>query len=160
MPMRSGKVLSALTLTIVVSVMVSGQQPANSPRSEALASARAIFEKYVALERAFNPALADLYAAEAIIKNKRTYPTGQVREITIPVAQYRELIRQGMPVAKQRGDANTYSNCRYSTTGARVRIGCSRYSELKKYSSPMSLVVGPGANGEWLVFEEISESQP
>jgi hypothetical protein len=119
-----------------------------------------VFEHYVTLERAFDPAMADLYSSDAVIKNRRTYPTGQVREITFGPAQYKDLIRQAMPVAKLRGDINLYSACKYTAEAGRVRIGCTRYSKLKKYSSPISLLVGPGTNGEWLVFEELSESQP
>ena len=119
-----------------------------------------VFERYVTLERAFDPAMADLYSRDAVIKNRRTYPTGQVREITFGAAQYKDLIRQAMPVAKLRGDINVYSACKYTAEADRVRIGCTRYSKLKKYSSPISLLVGPGANGAWLVFEELSESQP
>jgi hypothetical protein len=101
-----------------------------------------------------------LYSDAAIIKNKRTYPGGQVRELSMPAPQYKELIRQAMPLAKARGDRNTYSECKYEEAAERVRIACQRYSELKKYTSPLVLVVGPAPGGDWLIFEELSESQP
>jgi hypothetical protein len=122
--------------------------------------AQALFKRYVALEHAFDPAAADLYSDSALIKNKRTYPTGEVRELSIPATKYKELIRQAMPLAKMRGDRNTYSECKYDQAAERVRIACLRYSELKKYTSPITLVVGPAATGDWLIFEELSESQP
>ncbi|MEO5895996.1 MAG: hypothetical protein ABIS06_09870 [Vicinamibacterales bacterium] len=121
--------------------------------------ARAFFDEFVRLEQAYDVKVADLYADDAVIRNKRTYPTGDVREMRFPAAQYKALIRQGMPVAKQRGDRSAYSRCAYEPVGARVRISCSRYSELKKYTSPYTLVVGPGRSG-WLIFEEHSESRP
>lgn len=65
-----------------------------------------------------------------------------------------------MPLAKARGDTSTYSDVKYTPEGERVRITCTRFSELKKYSSPLSLLVGPGKDETWLIFEEISESQP
>ena len=125
-----------------------------------LDEAQALFKRYVALELAFDPAAADLYSDTAVIKNKRTYPTGQVRELSIPAPKYKELIRQAMPIAKARGDRNTYSDCKHDEAAERVRITCSRYSELKKYTSPITLVVGPAPTGQWLIFEELSESQP
>jgi hypothetical protein len=152
--MNRNGIVSALIVVTVGCRVVSAQD------ERSIAAARAMFDKYVALERAFDPAMAGLYASDAVIRNKRTYPTGQVREITLPATQYKQLIRQAMPLAKQRGDTNRYSECEYSPEGERVRIKCTRYSELKKYSSPMSLLVGPGPKGDWLVFEEISESQP
>ncbi len=125
-----------------------------------LEQAQALFKRYVALEHAFDPAAADLYADTAVIKNKRTYPTGEVRELSIPAPQYKDLIRQAMPLAKARGDRNTYSNCKYEKAAERVRITCSRHSELKQYTSPIALLVGPGSTGDWLIFEEVSESRP
>jgi hypothetical protein len=125
-----------------------------------VATARALFDKYVAMERAFDPGLPDLYAADALIWNRRTYPTGQVRELTIPAGQYKELMRQSLPLAKAQNDTSRYSDCSYEPEAERVRIKCTRYSERKNYSSPIELLVGPGSTGEWLVFEELSASQP
>jgi hypothetical protein len=41
-----------------------------------------------------------------------------------------------------------------------VRIVCSRFSVLKNYTAPISMLVGPGPAGTWLIFEELSESRP
>jgi hypothetical protein len=122
--------------------------------------AKAFFERYVQLEKTFDAAAADLYADDAVIKNKRTYPNGQVRELTLPAAQYKSLIRQTMPLAKARGDTNSYSGISYTKEGSGVRIRATRFSNLKKYSSPISLWVTPGSDGRWLIREELSESQP
>lgn len=125
-----------------------------------LAQAQALFEKYVALEHAHDGAIADLYADAALIRNKRTYPTGAVRDVTLPAESYKALIRATMPLAATRGDISTYSAVSYTHEGERVRITATRFSELKKYSSPISLLVGPSKSGSWLIFEELSESQP
>ena len=119
-----------------------------------------LFAQYVALGHAYDPALAELYADDALIKNKRTYPTGEVREITIPAPKYKALIREVMPFAKARGDRSTFSQVSYSPEGDRVRIRASRFSELRKYASPVSLLVGPSARGGWLIYEESTESRP
>jgi hypothetical protein len=131
---------------------------ASAPGSEAVA--RQLFEQYIALGQAYDARLADLYADAAVIRNKRTYPTGEVRELTMPAPRYKTLIREAMPIAKARGDRNTFSNVRYTSEGARVRIHASRFSELKNYTSPISLLVGPSPTGTWLIYEEISESRP
>ena len=55
-------------------------------------AARQLFEQYVALGHAYDPTIADLYADDAFIKNKRTYPTGEVRELTMPAGKYKALI--------------------------------------------------------------------
>jgi hypothetical protein len=131
-----------------------------APAQASETAARQLFERYVALGHAYDPSLADLYADDALIRNKRTYPTGEIRELTMPAAKYKALIRSAMPLAKARGDRNTFSDVSYAAEGDRVRIRASRFSELKKYTSPISLLVGPSANGTWLIYEEVSESRP
>ena len=140
----------------LLSVMVVGVMAAPASND----AATQLFERYIALGHAYDVSIADLYADDAVIKNKRTYPTGEVRELTMPAANYKTLIRQAMPLAKTRGDRSTFSNVKYTAEGPRVRITASRFSELKNYTSPISLLVGPSANGRWLIYEEISESRP
>jgi hypothetical protein len=148
----------------VVALMIA--LAAVSPRAaqgglsgEARAKAEQALERYIALERAFDPAIADLYADDAVIRTRRTYPTGEVRDLTISAADYKALIRRTVPLAKAAGDISRYSGCTYAPEGGRVRIACARYSQLKDYTSPISLLVGPGPDGAWLVFEELSESR-
>jgi hypothetical protein len=145
-----------LNILVATSLLLLSPPATNAPH----ASAKALFERYVALEHAFDPGIADLYADTAVIRNRRTYPTGQVRELTMPAPKYKELIRAAMPLAKARDDRSTYSGIQYATEGNGVRVKATRYSLLKKYASPISLLLAPDGKGRWLVFEELSESQP
>lgn len=147
-----------LLLTLLVGLSVA---PLLNPQSAGpVDQAKDFFARFVELEQAYDITVADLYADDAVIRNKRTYPTGEVRELTLPPAQYKQLIRQAMPLAKSRGDRSTYSKCGYKAEGANVRITCSRYSELKKYTTPYTLLVGPTRTGKWQILEELSESRP
>lgn len=148
--MKSLAVALAASLAFLISAALAG------PIDEA----KALFQRYVSLERAFDPAVADLYADDARIKNKRTYPTGQVRELSMPAPQYKTIIRQTMPLAKAKGDTSTYSDVTFTEEGGGVRIHATRFSDLKKYSSPISLLLAPDSAGHWQVKEELSESQP
>ena len=123
-------------------------------------AAAQLFQRYVALSRAYDAGLAELFDDNAVIVNKRISPSGDVREMTLPAARYKMLLRKALPLARERGDRSTYSNVRYAREGERVRISASRYSELKKYTSPLVLVVGPAPGGRWLIYEEHSESRP
>ena len=133
---------------------------AGTSSATSIDDAKVFFDRYVRLEQSFDPAVADMYAEGAFIKNTRIYPTGQVRELTMPANKYKALIRQAMPLAKLRGDTNIYSDITFSKEGSLVRIRAMRFSTLKKYSSPISLLVGPDNTGRWLIHEEISESRP
>jgi hypothetical protein len=116
---------------------------AHAADSASVAQAQRLFERFVQLSQVFDARVAELYDDTAVIRNKRTYPTGEVRELAIPAPQYKELIRNAMPVAKARGDRNTYSDLKYASEGKGVRITGIRYSELKRYSSPISMLVEP-----------------
>jgi hypothetical protein len=65
---------------------------AGAPSADGRAKAEQLLNRYIALEAAFDPAVADLYADDAVIRNRRTYPTGEVREATVPAAQYKAWI--------------------------------------------------------------------
>lgn len=134
---------------------------AAAPAAPALAEAKKLFDQYVSLEQAFDPAVADLYADEAVIQNRRRYPDGQEKTMSLPAPKYKALIRAAMPTAKARGDKNSYSDVKYAPAErGGVRITAQRFSELKKYTSPLSLLVKADARGKWLIYEELSESQP
>jgi hypothetical protein len=135
---------------------------ANSSAAEQadMEQAKRLFDRYVSLESAFDAGVADLYADSAFIKNTRRYPDGQARTMSMPALTYKTLIRQGMSRAREMGDSSTYSDVKMKLEGERVRIDATRYSNLKQYSSPLSLLVGPDASGNWLIYEEISESRP
>jgi hypothetical protein len=122
-------------------------------------SAKQLFARYLALEQAYDPGVAELYADEALIKSRRSYPMGEPRLTTIPTPSYKTLLRDLMSAAKARGDRNAYSNVTYEVEGAFVRINASRSSELSKRTSPISLLVGRSPSGKWLIYEELSESQ-
>lgn len=150
--MKRFRQLAAIIAVACVAQMAGAQS--------GVAPAKQLFQKYIALGNKFDPSLADLYSDKALIRNTRRYPNGQKRTIEIPAAKYKELIRSTMPVAKARGDRNRYSYVKYRREGSNVRISATRYSLMKKYSSPISLLVGANDKGEWLVVEEISESIP
>lgn len=152
--MRPPTVVLSLLLSLSAAVLPA---QADGPAME---MAEHVFEQYVKLEQEYDSAVADLYADDALIQNTRRYPTGQSRTLTFEAPKYKELIRQAMPVAKARNDANDYLDVKYAAEGERVRITCRRYSRLKQYFSPLSLLVGPGPDGRWVIVEELSESQP
>ncbi len=122
------------------------------------APAKELFERYVALDNAFDPAIADLYADDAKIEITRIAADGEKRVAKIPARDYKEQIRVSMPIAKITGDKSVYEKVKYQTEGERVRITCERSSGSSEKASALSLLVGPGPEGRWLIFEELAES--
>jgi hypothetical protein len=151
-----------LAMTVVLALCqiaaVAAKPTTATAPSDAIAKAKALFARYVQLEHAFDPAQADLYADNATIVNTRIYPDGKSTRLQIPALRYKKVLRDGMKDAKLKGDISNYSNETYTQEGDKVRIKVTRYSVLKKYSSPMSQLVGPDATGKWVILEETSES--
>jgi hypothetical protein len=148
----------ATSFVLVVALLCAACASTSPP--QAPSQAKTIFGNYQSLERSFDPAVADLYCDSALIRNVRTYPDGKKRTLELPAPKYKELIRSAMPLAKAKGDYSTYSGVTYAPEGDNVRITATRYSVLKNYSSPMSLLVGACNGGDLAILEEIGESQP
>jgi hypothetical protein len=136
------------------------KRPDGKPDRLALSRAKALFQKYVELEAAFDPAQADLLHPSARIHTRRTTRTGEVRHLSATPAELKVVLKHVMPIAKARNDRNEYSNVTYWAEGERVRIRATRYSLLKKVESPVTLLVGPDSSGVWWIYEDSSESGP
>lgn len=135
--------------------------PAFAQDSDAkLAGAKALFEKIVTLDQAYDPASADLYADAAVIRHTVTDSvTEKKRQVDLAGLQYKKMIRDYIGKAKDDGEANTYSDVTYAEEGNGVRITATRYDVKRKYSSPISFLVKPDYAGNWMIHEEIAESR-
>lgn len=152
--------LIALFASTVPAVPVHAGKPAKTQASPQEANARALFEQFVRLTESFDPAITDLYADTAKISNRRVFPDGTSREMSMPAPSYKTLLRQVLPVAKEQNDLDRYSEVRYTVEGDKVRITATRYSVMKDYSAPHTLLVGPDTDGTWRILEESGESRP
>ncbi len=81
--------VSGMWLFILLSILF--RYDLSAQEDEQLAQAKKLFEKYVALEHSFDPKAADLYDDKAVIQNKRTYPSGEVKVMTIPAPSTNKL---------------------------------------------------------------------
>jgi hypothetical protein len=153
-------VLAALAGSVPTTPAISATETKTAEKGSEFKPARQLFERYEALAAAFDTSLADLFSDSAHIENTRRNPDSTVKVLTLPAPAYKDLIRKVMPLAKARNDRNTYSKVTYEAEGPNVRIRGQRTSQLKKYTSPFSLLVGHDAEGRWLILEEITESQP
>ena len=151
--------IAALVSTTLV-LATPGQTEEQQARPEAmLEAARDLFQRYTSLWAAFDPAVVDLYADDAVIRNHRTYPDGRVQERSLPAPVYKNIVAEAMPLARERGDRSEYSDVTYTIEGDGVRVEAQRYSVLKDYTSPLSLLLKPDADGTWYIAEEISHSR-
>jgi hypothetical protein len=154
-------VIAILALFVLCQIAAAAKAAASrtAPKGDLIPKAKAFFQRYVELEHAFDPSIADLYSDEAVIKATRYLPDGKIIPMTIPVSRYKKVLRDYIGTrARQLGDVSNYTNDTYDQEGNRVRIKVTRYSSIEKVSSPVSMLVGPDATGKWLIYEELSES--
>ena len=144
---------SLLMLLAISSGQLAAQVPAPS-------SAQELWDLYVELGTGFDPALADLYADDAVIHLTRRYPDGRTRTLQLMGKEYKPLVRQAMPVARNRGDVDVYSNVKFEDLGARTRITATRYGTLKNNQVPHELIVGNLGGMGWKILKETGESGP
>ncbi len=142
-----------LVMLVCGSSLVAAQAPAPS-------SAQELWDDYVELGTGFDPALADLYADDAVIQLTRRYPDGRTRTLQLTGKEYKPMVRQAMPVARNRGDVDVYSNVKFENLGDRTRITATRYGTLKKYRAPHELIVGNVGGSGWKILKETGESGP
>ena len=128
----------------------------------AVLEAQKVFKQYVDLERAYDPAQAELYAPNASIKDTRLYQDGQSKTLTWTGDSYKQIIKAQLPVAKSRNEQYSYQQTSFTHEGNNVRLKCVRVSSTKKYSAPLEIVfaAGPKPGTPWKIVEESCQSQP
>ncbi len=123
-----------------------------------LKAAEKLFRTYMHYEDRFDPRLADLYADNALISTRMVdAATGDVETLHIPPTRYREMIREHINLARREKDKGRYAAIRYTEEGDNVRIRADRQSLRDNYTAPLTLLVGPNPDGEWVILEEFSE---
>jgi hypothetical protein len=118
-------------------------------------SARAAFAQYETYTGSFDPRIADLYAPDAVIVARRGGTTRMLNG-----EQWRQLIAAGLPIAKARGDLDTFTDvaARPLPDGS-VEVTATRVNHLKNYSSPYRAVLRR-AGERWLIAREEVQLQP
>jgi len=120
-----------------------------------------IFERMVRLERAYDPALAELYTDDAKIEYLRHYPDGSTREIKMTGAELKSILRKMGPLAKALKSNTRYEDVRYRIEGRNLmRIEGKRVSVSKKQANPFHMIVGITQDGTWKILSEYGEARP
>ncbi len=124
--------------------------------------AQSLFDRYQALENAYDPALKDLYANTADIRVLKIFPDGEQEGSHIPAEQYKQRINQLMPVAKAQKDKGVYFSVEYVPLTQFVRIKTKRRALPNNEIGYVQLIVGPSdlnhPEKEWQIYEEYFEN--
>jgi len=144
-------------LAVVVLITLGSAVPAFADEGM---DALALFQEYVARSDRFDISVADLYADSAVIKAKRVGPGGQTQILSLTGGQWKALIRQGMALAKQRGDRDSFSSVSTKPSPTGVMVTADRQSHLKNYTSPWAILVSKDHDGVSRISAEFIETRP
>ncbi|MCP5371905.1 MAG: hypothetical protein H6907_09255 [Hyphomicrobiales bacterium] len=135
--------------------------PAGARAGTPIQEAVALFETMVRLEKAYDPALADLYADDARIEYVSVYPDGTRREIKMTGAELKAILRKMGPMAKALKSTARYADVRYGIEGRNLMgIRGLRVSPAKGTSDPFRMTVGLTGDGTWKILSEYGEARP
>ena len=137
---------------IIFCVFSSG---AYAKEDTGIAQARAFFDKYLSLWKQYEPAVADLYADDAIIRQRHIQKNGDIKENDIFVTKYKETIAKLMPENKKQGGNVYHEGIKVVREGDAYRITATVYSDRQKTKRPFSMLVLQDAAGKWQIKEEI-----
>ena len=152
--------LSAFLLVPTLLLLVCLDQAVGAEASRPADMAKALFQRYMTLSENFDTAVADLYRDDARIIAFRKDRFGGERRLQLSGSEYKSLVRRIMPLARLRDDRSRFSEITYTAEGAMIRIRAQRYSLLKGYTSPYSMLVGSDAQGQWRIHEEVIHTVP
>ena len=144
---------------LLAGVITFFSTPSNS--TAGIDEANRFFDSYVAMERAFDPAISGLYDEFAKIEKTRRNEKGETQTFYVSVPRYKAFLHLKLPYDKRQGNVSQYSNVSFSAEGDGVRINAEKHSRFAKgSSSSVSMLVAPNLNGQWRIHEQIIEQNP
>jgi hypothetical protein len=121
------------------------------------APAQQLFERYAELTSSFDPDIVRLYARDAKIIVKVIYVAGKFRTFTMSRRDLERSIKRAANRSKRFGTVMSSVDVIYVIEGERVRILATISSPEFEEPKKLNLLVGPGEDGQWLIYEDRRE---
>ena len=120
-----------------------------------LAAARATFDRFVELEAAFDPRVAELYADDGIVIERVEVEGVERRTREIPMRRYKALIAAAFADHRHAPETATHSQIRLERFAPGwVRVRTLRRSSASRAASDYEIVVRAGSDGVWRIVKE------
>ena len=148
MKMKSGMTMLSLLLALSI----------HSARAEEPGKFDTFFAEFETLNQQFDAAVAERYSDEAKITGVRIQPDGTEKTTEFDGKKWKQLIRDLMGLAKERGDSSKYSNVKIAVDGDTAKITASRYSALKCYQDDDYYLVVKASEERLEIIEEFSKA--
>ena len=125
--------LRVASLATFVAFVVAGCATTTASQVLPETPAERFVKRYQHLSDTYDPAIADLYADDAVLKTSYTRMSGEIVEMSFTGAQYKELVPKVSPLAKARQDRSELKDLRYEAIEGGVRVRATNVSLSKCY---------------------------
>lgn len=113
------------------------------------------FEDFISAGKRYDGRLIEFYSNECVAKNVLIAPEGVLKR-ELSGKEYKELLKNSLPTAKQNGDTSLFTDIEYNKDGDFDTIKANRFSVLRGYSSPYFIKCRKDNKGLYKIFEEKS----
>lgn len=125
--------LRVASLATFVALVVAGCATTTTSQVLPETPAERFMKRYQHLSDTYDPAIAELYADDAVLKTSYTRMSGEIVEMSFTGAQYKELVPKVSPLAKARQDRSELKDLRYEAIEGGVRVRATKVSISKCY---------------------------
>jgi hypothetical protein len=137
----------------------AGAKPARSKPAPGkdLDAARALFRRLKALERAYDPALASLYADDGVIIERTVENGVERRQREAPMSRYKATLPEALRVSKLAREHAVHARVEaLHLAPGRVVVRSQRRSSQSRKAAPYEIEVCRGEDGVWRIVKEVA----
>lgn len=125
-------------ILLLMALPLFAQKGNNDPISKA----KIFFKTYEQYEKIFDDKITKFFSDDAIIVINSDNIFDEKRKLEITGNEYKELILSTLEYAKNTGNFYKYSKIKFSSIKEnQIKISGDRYSVLKKYYSPFTMIL-------------------
>lgn len=130
---------------------------ANDPAAGEIDAAMATFDRFVALERAFDASVADLYADDGIVIERIIADGVERRAREIPMQRYKAALARALRAHAHAPEVASHSQVRAERIAPGwVSVRTLRRSSASRAAAPYELLLRRGGDGVWRIVKEMA----
>lgn len=151
----AGKRAQKLKSPAPVNTVAPGADPEAALALEQQSAARAAFDRFIALEQDYDPALLDLYAEDGVVIEVTADGAAERRRREIPLRRYRAALPLALRLSQKAGERSEHReiSSEWLAPGW-VVIRSLRVSSQSRAPAPYEMTLRLDAAGRWLVVKE------
>lgn len=130
-------------------------RPERAAASEDVAAARFVFERLIALEAAYDPALAALYSDDGLVIERIVQNGRERRRREIPMRRYRAALPYALLLSSRAKERSAHADMALQRIAPGwVSLRSQRTSTQSRAPGPYEMIVRKESDGAWRIVKE------